>query len=66
MGKLNGWVLELNFTGQIIILNLSSDLFIPLLNLFISLFIHLHFFIYLFIYLFIHLFIYSLIFSISE
>ena len=49
VGKLNGWVLELNFAGQIIILNLSSDLFIPLLNLFISLFIHLHLFIYLLI-----------------
>ena len=37
VGKLNGWVLESNF----------ADLFIILLNLFISLFIHLHLFIYL-------------------
>ena len=55
VGKLNGWVLELNFAGQII-LNFSSELFILLLNLFISLFVHLH----LFIYLFIHSLIYSL------
>ena len=37
VGKLNAWVLESNF----------ADLFIILLNLFISLFIHLHLFIYL-------------------
>ena len=44
VGKSNGLVLELNFAGQIINLDLSSELFILLLNLFISLFIHVHLF----------------------
>ena len=43
VGKLNGWVLQLNFAGEII----------HFLNLFVSLFIHLHLFICLFIDIFI-------------
>ena len=63
VGKLNGWLLELNFAGQII--NFCSQLSCkkPFLNLFIYLFTHLHLFIYLLIYLFIHSLIYL---SLSE
>ena len=48
VGKLNGRVLELNFAGQFVNIKSLSELFIILMNLFISLFIHLHLFIYLF------------------
>ena len=60
VGKLNGWVLELNFAGQII--NFKSLFWI------IYSFTEFFFSIYssAFIYLFIYLFIYSLIFFISE
>ena len=46
VGKLNGWLLELNFAAQII--NCCSQLGFEklFLNLFISLFTHLHLFIY--------------------
>ena len=51
VGKLNGRVLELNFAGQFVNIKSLSELFIILMNLFISLFIHLHLFIYSLIYL---------------
>ena len=51
VGKINGWVLELNFAGQFVNIKSLSELFIILMNLFISLFIHLHLFIYSLIYL---------------
>ena len=50
VGKLNGWVLELNFAGQII--NFKS---LFLLNWFFFLFVHLHLFIFSFIYWYIYL-----------
>ena len=49
VGKLNGWVLELNFAGQIINFKFLFWIFILSLNLFISLFVDLHLFIYSFI-----------------
>ena len=55
VGKLNGWVLELNFAGQII-LNFSSELFILFIE-FIYFSICSSAFIYLFIHSFIDIFI---------
>ena len=53
VGKLNGWVLELNFAGQIISF---KSLLIYLFFYWIYLFVYLFICIYLFIYLFIDIF----------
>ena len=56
VGKLNRWVLELNFAGQIINFKSLSWIIYSFTEFFFSLFVHLHLFIYLPIYLFIDIF----------